>query len=957
MPGTVVASDKPSAKKLASLKLPINQKHFTNIATLNVQSTLSTWRLGELAAACEAKKISAIAVQEHRLKTDQPFEELDVGSGWKFIFTSSDNGQGGVGFLMCQIMYLSLVDIVPINGRMLKVNIKAKNIASTLFSIYSPTSCSDLEIATEFYDCLTNEIQKVPIGNMLLVLGDFNATLTSDFLPPSTPNRNSELLETLLGECTLVPANTKFRKAPRRFYTFYGPNNRKAALDHCLLRYKWMTCLKNCEAFRLSNFKSDHNVVIASIRMRFNAVPLKRAPPRPDFSRIVMDGSADQMVWHTLLESDLPEFESDWKYESIVKTIQSCAGKVPTMTKKVKKLTIWKQPPISMIREANGSLENLNDAWNTELEKVARAACAEIDEAHITERSRVAWKLIKEFSGKPQKNHEIEGSSPDDILDKWAKYNEQLFRVPEEDADPDIPEYESMLPDSVQISSTPWTEEEIIKARNQLKFNKALDAEGLCAEAIQDSTLLPYLLRIMNDALAGDTPETWRISDLLMFFKKGDDKIPTNYRGIAIMRILSKLFLKLIANRIIDPIDPHLRNSQNGFRKERSTQQHILLLRRLIEESENFQDATLVLSFIDFIKAFDKIKWNQLWAILRAYRVPEILITAIQSVYFGSGASVKNSHGRSDQFYFGAGVKQGCVLAPFLFIICVDFVMRKAITDNSLGVLTKSTSVRNGGKTYCTDAIFADDSCLTSNTIENAQILLHSVEDWASQVGLKFNLTKTEVMLINCQGVLTSRSGTMYKQCEDFKYLGSFIRSSEKDMNSRIGQSWCSFNKLSKVWKSGISKAVKISTFRSIVESVLLYGAETWTLTKSMEHKLDGAYTRLLRAAQDIHWQSHTTNAVLYGSLPRISDTLRKRRLEFFGHNVRCDGPVSTAMFYDPNIVNRSWKRKVGKSKLTYIDTILNDTRRVRSELDSLKQLAKDRVKWKDLILNLLAIS
>ena len=90
-----------------------------------------------------------------------------------------------------------------------------------------------------------------------------------------------------------------------------------------------------------------------------------------------------------------------------------------------------------------------------------------------------------------------------------------------------------------------------------------------------------------------------------------------------------------------------------------------------------------------------------------------------------------------------------------------------------------------------------------------------------------------------------------------------------------------------------MSKEVKIQFFRSTVESVLLYGSESWTLTKAMEKRLDGNYTRLLRKVQDITWKERKTNKELYGHLYPISNVIRTRRLRFIGHVIGIIGLIS----------------------------------------------------------------
>jgi len=65
---------------------------------------------------------------------------------------------------------------------------------------------------------------------------------------------------------------------------------------------------------------------------------------------------------------------------------------------------------------------------------------------------------------------------------------------------------------------------------------------------------------------------------------------------------------------------------------------------------------------------------------------------------------------------------------------------------------------------------------------------------------------------------------------------------------------------------------------RATVESILLYGAETWTMTKELNKELDGTYSGLLRQTLNINWRQHITNEELYADLPRISETIKKHR-------------------------------------------------------------------------------
>ncbi len=81
---------------------------------------------------------------------------------------------------------------------------------------------------------------------------------------------------------------------------------------------------------------------------------------------------------------------------------------------------------------------------------------------------------------------------------------------------------------------------------------------------------------------------------------------------------------------------------------------------------------------------------------------------------------------------------------------------------------------------------------------------------------------------------------------------------------------------LNPIWKSKLPDTIKRDFFRATVESVLVYGSSTWTLTKKLEKKLDGTYTRMIRAVLNVSWKEHPTKIRLYGPLPPIPDTTER---------------------------------------------------------------------------------
>ena len=122
------------------------------------------------------------------------------------------------------------------------------------------------------------------------------------------------------------------------------------------------------------------------------------------------------------------------------------------------------------------------------------------------------------------------------------------------------------------------------------------------------------------------------------------------------------------------------------------------------------------------------------------------------------------------------------------------------------------------------------------------------------------------------------------KLVDKFSYLGSSVSSTEKDIDTRLTKAWAAIDKLSIIWRSELIDKTKRSFFQATVVSILLYGCTTWTFTKWLEKKLDGNYTRMLRAILNNSWRQHPTRHQLYGRLPSITKTIQVRRTRHAGH-------------------------------------------------------------------------
>ena len=134
---------------------------------------------------------------------------------------------------------------------------------------------------------------------------------------------------------------------------------------------------------------------------------------------------------------------------------------------------------------------------------------------------------------------------------------------------------------------------------------------------------------------------------------------------------------------------------------------------------------------------------------------------------------------------------------------------------------------------------------------------MHSLEQAAAGIGLHVNAHITEYTCFNQTDDISTLDGTSLKLVDKFTYLGSSVSSTEKDIDTRLTKTWTAIDKLSIIWKSDLTDKIKRSFFQAAVVSILLYGCTTWTLTKRLEKKLDGNYTRMLRAILNKSWRQH----------------------------------------------------------------------------------------------------
>ena len=343
--------------------------------------------------------------------------------------------------------------------------------------------------------------------------------------------------------------------------------------------------------------------------------------------------------------------------------------------------------------------------------------------------SRIAWQTITEVSRrKNTAKAKLKAANQQERIKLWKQHFENLLGNPPKITHEPITRIISKQLD-IKLDSV----------LRKIKNRKAAGLDEIPPEVWKTRQFDDILLRHCNAVYNQNPIDRWTKGCILPFPKKGDLGLAKNYRGITLTSIAAKIYNALLRNRIEPKIDNILRKNQNGFRRNRSTTSQILTIRRILEgvRAKNLQ-ATLI--FVDFTKAFDSIHRGKMEQILLAYGIPKETVAAITILYRNTKVKVRSPDGDTEYFDIVAGVLQGDTRAPYLFIICLDYVLRTSIDkikENGFE-LTKKRSRRYPATTI-TDADYA---AILANTPDQAETLLHSLERAAASIGLHVNAHK-----------------------------------------------------------------------------------------------------------------------------------------------------------------------------------------------------------------------
>ncbi len=344
-------------------------------------------------------------------------------------------------------------------------------------------------------------------------------------------------------------------------------------------------------------------------------------------------------------------------------------------------------------------------------------------------------------------------------LDRWKEYFFKLLNV-KSVVDPylifriSVPSISTIKQD--RQNKLP-TLEEISQALKQMKNRKAPGNDDISADLLKAGGLpvLRWLHKIFVDIWQNEEiVDDWTLAILIRLFKnKGDKTKCDNYRGISLLVVASKLFTRVILNRIQTLIDGQLLKQQAGFRANRSTIDQIFVLKMIMEKAREF-NKTLFMCFIDIQKAYDSVNRDLLWKICQHYGLTVKIIRLLKLIYKNTRAKVRINGELSESFIIETGVMQGGIPSPVLFNILFDFIIRQVLEEASI----TGVKLAHGSNDFCHGSrekyeeydiltlMYADDLIVMCNNIDDLQKFIHIFENVTQKHGLTMSVKKTCIM-------------------------------------------------------------------------------------------------------------------------------------------------------------------------------------------------------------------
>ena len=458
-----------------------------------------------------------------------------------------------------------------------------------------------------------------------------------------------------------------------------------------------------------------------------------------------------------------------------------------------------------------------------------------------SEKPKEFWSLIKSLTRKPKKSPDISGEQWYDYFNELLKRKVDVKETEMQFVSNFIAEHDIFCNECTEnkpdILNSSFTEDEVRLCISNLPNGKAGGIDGILNEMLKctNDIITPLLTLLFNKILlTGEYPNIWCKAIICPIFKSGNPHQPSNYRGISLLCTLSKVFTKIINSRLVKWADENEKRQeeQAGYRKGYSTIDQIFNLQSIVQKYLCKKKGRCYVIFVDFSKAFDTIPHCLLWFKLINNGIHGDTLRFLRNMYMHLQSCVCTGEGLTKCFTCKIGVRQGCMLSPFLFILYLNELIDMLKANGCQGIYlderTQNVMI----------LLYADDMAMCSDTVGRIQKMIDVLGQFCEKWAMIVNLTKTKIVVFRRGGCLKQNekwyyNGGKIEVVSSYKYLGIFFTSTLKwsqAKRSLAAQARKAIFLIKQAqYKCGfLPFSTAMNLFDKMITPILLYGSEIW---------------------------------------------------------------------------------------------------------------------------------
>ena len=987
--------------KEGSTDLP---KAVLSLGSLNVRGCNKPEKKQVIGEIMNVKGLDVLALSETKLRGagECMFGEMNaIRSGVK----GRGHAKEGVVIVFSEEMWRCVKEYKCINSRILWVRMKVGRSNLFVVSAYGPGSEKSEEDRDEFWENLNECVKTCKVNEDLFVLGDLNARVGNsndgkvigNWGVPAV-NVSGQSMYEFCVENEMMIGNTWFRKKRIHKYTWVRDNGSdKALMDYVIVKQSMKADLIDVHVYRgaVEGTNSDHFLVVAKWKLpeKYMCARKIETNQRKVLNvRKLEDEKVRKYYRECLreryekLDERVVSCEKEWElfknavYEC---TEKACGSKtVGRKKRKIKRSEWWNDEIDKLVKEKKEKYNAWLQVRTNEKREVYKSICKEVKKKvkdsknqaneewgkRVTEKFRenkkLFYKVVKEErKTKEQVVWKIKNKNGkileerNEVKDRYKEYFNDLLNVKS-----DRPtEISTLGMDASKVGKCELneiSEEEVVSAIKSMKCGKSPGVDEITPEMLKagGNEILIWFKRLANVCMnEGEVPKDWQRSIIVPLYKgKGDKTECGSYRGISLLSVPGKLYSRILIDRARSVTENVLEEEQSGFRKGRGCVDQVYALRSILEKMNEKQKVAFM-AFLDLEKAYDRVQRESLWEVLKIYGIGGKLLNAIKSFYRCSESCVRVCQEESEWFEVKVGLRQGCVMSPWLFNVYMDGVVK----EFKARILDKGVSLKVGFESIRVSCLlFADDTVLIAESEEQLQAFVNEFVIVCERRGLKLNVGKSKVMSTGGANegelVVNMKNETM-EEVRDFKYLGVEISATggiECELKHRVTEARKSAGMLERMWKNrGVSMEVKRRMYDSIVIPTALYASEAWTWSGRVGKKLDVLEMSCLRRMCGVTLRDRVRNEEVRrrcGIEKKLSVKGEESVLRFYGHMERMDDERLTKKVHCANVEGGRARGRPKKRWMDGVNELMND-RAAASNLsrEQAKNIVFDRTEWR----------